>query len=199
MDYDKIGKLILSLRKEKNMTQKKLADAMNLSDRTISKWERGVGCPDISLLNKLSEIFGVNIEKILSGDLYPNDKEAGNMRRVKFYVCPTCNNVLFSIGKAEVFCCGRKLLVLAAEAKSENHSMNIEEIENDYFITIDHEMTKSHYINMQVRTYRSSSVSRSHAGMKCSLYSSARLYPCVITLILSIILQMTSTTRPNLD
>ena len=71
MDCGKIGKLILRLRKEKNMTQKMLADAMNLSDRTISKWERGVGCPDISLLSKLSDIFGVNIEKILAGDLSP--------------------------------------------------------------------------------------------------------------------------------
>jgi len=73
MDCGKIGKLIQSLRKEKNLTQKMLANAMNLSDRTISKWERGIGCPDISLLNELSEIFGVNIEKILAGDLYPNE------------------------------------------------------------------------------------------------------------------------------
>jgi len=82
VDCGKIGKLILRLRKEKNMTQKMLADAMNLSDRTISKWERGVGCPDISLLSELSDIFGVNLEKILAGDLYPNDKEVGNLKKV---------------------------------------------------------------------------------------------------------------------
>ena len=50
MDHNKVGKLILSLRKEKGLTQKELADAMNLSDRTVSKWERGLGCPDVSLV-----------------------------------------------------------------------------------------------------------------------------------------------------
>ena len=61
MDSSKVGKLIFDLRKEKNMTQKELAEALYLSDRTISKWERGVGCPDVSLLSKLSEVFGVSI------------------------------------------------------------------------------------------------------------------------------------------
>jgi len=94
------------LRKEKNMTQKELADAMSLSDRTISKWERGMGCPDVSLLSELSKTLGVNIEKILSGDLNPNDKDGGNMKKLKFYVCNTCENVLFSTGKADISCCG---------------------------------------------------------------------------------------------
>ena len=42
MDYDKIGRLIYSLRKDKKLTQQQLADTMNISDKTISKWERGV-------------------------------------------------------------------------------------------------------------------------------------------------------------
>ena len=50
MDCKKIGSLIYELRKDKNMTQKQIADLMNISDKTISKWERGLGCPDISLL-----------------------------------------------------------------------------------------------------------------------------------------------------
>ena len=50
MDCSKIGKLIYNLRKEKDMTLKQIADLMNISDKTISKWERGLGCPDISLL-----------------------------------------------------------------------------------------------------------------------------------------------------
>ena len=65
MDCNKVGNLIMTLRKEKGMTQKALADKMNLSDRTISKWERGIGCPDVSLLHELSDILGVNIENIL--------------------------------------------------------------------------------------------------------------------------------------
>ena len=54
MNCEKIGKLILKYRKEKNMTQKNLADELNISDKAISKWERGLGCPDISLLIPLS-------------------------------------------------------------------------------------------------------------------------------------------------
>ena len=147
MDSSKVGKLILDLRKEKNMTQKELAEALYLSDRTISKWERGAGCPDVSLLSKLSEVFGVNIEKILDGELNPNDKDGGNMKRIKFYVCPTCGNVLFSTGDADISCCGRKLSALAISALDDKHLMVIEKIEDDYFVTIDHDMTKAHYIS----------------------------------------------------
>ena len=85
MDCDKVGKLLLSLRKEMGLTQKALAGAMNISDRTISKWERGIGCPDVSLLRELSQILGVNIEKILLGDLEPNETDGGNMKKIRFY------------------------------------------------------------------------------------------------------------------
>jgi transcriptional regulator with XRE-family HTH domain len=148
MDSGRVGKLLLALRREKGMTQKELADNMNLSDRTISKWERGMGCPDVSLLKELSQIFGVNIEKILTGDLDPNEYNyGGNMKKIKFYVCPTCGNVLFSINETDMSCCGRKLAALAAEAASETHEMRTLKIENDYYITIDHEMRKTHYIS----------------------------------------------------
>ena len=63
MDCKKIGSLIYELRKDKNMTQKQIADLMNISDKTISKWERGLGCPDISLLPELSQILGVSIDQ----------------------------------------------------------------------------------------------------------------------------------------
>lgn len=147
MDYNKIGKLIYDLRKDKNMTQKELADAMNLSDRTISKWERGIGCPDVSLLHALSDLLGVNIEKILSGDLDPNDCVGGNMKKAKFYACPNCGNILCSTGEAEISCCGRKLAALKAKPEDENHSIAVSEIELDYYVTIDHAMSKSHFIS----------------------------------------------------
>ena len=73
MNCDKTGKLIARLRKEKNMTQKQLADAMNISDKAISKWERGLGCPDVSLLPELSQLLGVNIEEILAGEIELNE------------------------------------------------------------------------------------------------------------------------------
>lgn len=147
MDCIKVGKLIFALRKEKGMTQKQLADSMNISDKTISKWERGLGCPDISILRELSEVLNVNIEKILLGDLELNNADGGNMKRIKFYMCPNCGNTLTSTGESDVSCCGRKLAPLIPKPIENTHKITVEEIENDYYITFDHEMTKTHYIN----------------------------------------------------
>ena len=147
MDCSKVGKLILGLRKEKDMTQKQLADAMNISDKTISKWERGLGCPDVSLLRGLSEVLNVDIEKILLGDLEPNNADGGNMKKIIFYMCPNCGNTLTSIGESDVSCCGRKLMPLIPKPVDEIHKLTVEEIENDFYITFTHEMSKKHYIN----------------------------------------------------
>lgn len=146
MDYSKVGKLIMSLRKEKSMTQKQLGDAINVSDKTISKWERGLGCPDVSLLNGLSTVLGVNIEKILLGDLEPNNADGGNMKRVKFYVCETCGNIITTTGESEISCCGRKLNALVPKKSDEKHNVNVGTVEDDYYITFSHDMTKEHYL-----------------------------------------------------
>ncbi|MFR1810640.1 MAG: helix-turn-helix domain-containing protein [Terrisporobacter sp.] len=147
MNPEKIGSLIFQLRKEKNLTQKQLGEKLGLSDKTISKWERGLGCPDISLLRDISKIFNVNIEKILLGDLQENDINGGNMKRIKFYACPNCGNVINSTGDGDFSCCGRKLEALVPKVMNENHSINIEEVENDYYVEINHEMTKDHFIS----------------------------------------------------
>ena len=147
MNPEKIGSLIFQLRKEKNLTQKHLGEKLGLSDKTISKWERGLGCPDISLLRDISKIFNVNIEKILLGDLQENDINGGNMKRIKFYACPNCGNVINSTGDGDFSCCGRKLEALVPKVMNENHSINIEEVENDYYVEINHEMTKDHFIS----------------------------------------------------
>lgn len=147
MNPEKIGSLIFQLRKEKNLTQKQLGEKLGLSDKTISKWERGLGCPDISLLRDISKIFNVNIEKILLGDLQENDINGGNMKRIKFYACPNCGNVINSTGDGDFSCCGRKLEALVPKVMDENHSINIEEVENDYYVEINHEMTKDHFIS----------------------------------------------------
>lgn len=147
MNPEKIGSLIFQLRKEKNLTQKQLGEKLGLSDKTISKWERGLGCPDISLLRDISKIFNVNIEKILLGDLQENDINGGNMKRIKFYVCPNCGNVINSTGDGDFSCCGRKLEALVPKVMDENHSINIEEVENDHYVEINHEMTKDHFIS----------------------------------------------------
>lgn len=147
MDCSKIGALIVSLRKEKNMTQRDVAEKMNISDKTISKWERGIGCPDVTLLGDLSKILGVNIEKILSGNLEEKDADGGNMKRIKFYVCKNCSNVITSTSEAEISCCGRKLAPLVAKPEDEFHKINVTDIESDYYIEMKHAMSKTHYIS----------------------------------------------------
>lgn len=146
MDCSKTGRLILSLRKEKGLTQKQLADAMNISDKTISKWERGLGCPDVSLLRELSGVLGVNIEKLLMGNLDPNDTDGGNMKKIKFYVCPECGNTLTATGDAEISCCGRKLSPLEPKPADDRHRLEVSEIDGEQYITFSHEMSKQHYI-----------------------------------------------------
>jgi len=147
VNCDKIGKLIYNLRKEKDMTQKQLADLMNISDKAISKWERGLGCPDISLLPELSQILGVNIEEILSGKIELNETIGGNMKKIKFYVCPQCNNLMTVTGDANISCCGKRLAELVAGKANENHLLNIEPVEDELYVSSSHEMKKEHYIS----------------------------------------------------
>ena len=68
MDNEKTGNLIASLRKEKGLTQKQLADDLGVTNATISKWETGKGFPDISLLESLAKTLGVSVSEILAGE-----------------------------------------------------------------------------------------------------------------------------------
>ena len=147
MDCKKVGSLILELRKEKNMTQKQLADLMNISDKTISKWERGLGCPDISLIPELAQIFGVNIDILLSGEINSNDVVGGNMNKLKFYVCTQCGNMMTATGNAQISCCGKKLESLEAKKVDDNHKLIVEPVEDELYVTTEHDMTKEHYIS----------------------------------------------------
>lgn len=147
MDSIKAGSLIYRLRKEKGMTQKQLAELLHISDKTISKWERGAGCPDISLLTELSGFLGVNIEAILNGDLSLNDFVGGNMKKAKYYVCPDCGNVVFSTGDAGISCCGRVLEAEELKKATKEEELSVEQIENEWFIKSTHPMTKEHYIS----------------------------------------------------
>ncbi len=147
MDSNKMGTLLFRLRKEKGLTQKQLAHQMNISDKTISKWERGMGYPDISFLEVLSQIFHVDIDSILSGDLEPNSTQSGNLKKVKFFACTHCGNIIYNTGKADISCCGRKLSELAAKPADDSHMANVEDAGDEYYITFHHEMKKNHYIS----------------------------------------------------
>ena len=69
MDNVKTGALIKQLRRDKGMTQKDLAGQLHITDRAVSKWERGISAPDISLLEPLSEILGVSVVELIRGEL----------------------------------------------------------------------------------------------------------------------------------
>ncbi|NLK97251.1 helix-turn-helix domain-containing protein [Defluviitalea saccharophila] len=147
MDCVKIGQLIAKLRKEKKLTQKNIADALGIQSKTVSKWECGLGCPDLSLWPELSTILGVDMKQMMEGEITSNKPDSGNIDKVRFYVCPTCGNILVSTGSASIFCCGRKLERLLPKDVSDAIKITVEEIDMDYFITFDHPMTKEHYIS----------------------------------------------------
>ena len=68
MDKERTGQLITELRKEKGLTQKQLADALNVTDKAVSKWERGLSFPDISMLEPISDVLGISIMELLAGE-----------------------------------------------------------------------------------------------------------------------------------
>ena len=74
IDKEKFGAFLVQLRKEKGMTQKELAQRLYVSDKAVSKWERGLSLPDISLLRPMAETLGVSVTELLSGRTIPEDQ-----------------------------------------------------------------------------------------------------------------------------
>lgn len=73
MDQAKIGAFIAEIRKNKKLTQRQLAEQLNISDKTISKWECGNGLPEVSLMLPLCEILEINVNELLSGEKLSKD------------------------------------------------------------------------------------------------------------------------------
>ncbi|MBQ4553087.1 MAG: helix-turn-helix domain-containing protein [Clostridia bacterium] len=141
------GAVIRELREKKGLTQAELAERLYVSDKTVSKWENGKGYPDITLLEAIAGAFGISVTELLAGKAVENANVSANMLRSKFYVCPVCGNVLHSMGEAAISCHGVMLAPLQAEETDEHHMILIEGVEDEYFIRIEHEMTKQHYIS----------------------------------------------------
>lgn len=83
MENNKVGNFIAEMRKKKNLTQQQLGDKLYVTDKAVSKWERGKSLPDITLLSKLAEIFEVEVEDILSGEINKNKKNINIDERIK--------------------------------------------------------------------------------------------------------------------
>ena len=141
------GTTIKQLRERRNMTQAELAEIINVSSKTVSKWETAKGLPDISLLQPLAQALGISVIELMNGEHIINKNISANMLRSQFYVCPICGNVVHTLGNTVVSCCGIMLPALEAEESDEDHAITIEAVEDEHFITILHPMTKEHYIS----------------------------------------------------
>ena len=142
-----IGAMIKRLREEKKISQNKLAETIGVSDKAVSRWETGRGYPDITLIEPLAEALGVSVIELFSGDDVVNTNKSLKMLRMKLYVCPVCGNVIQAAGEAVVSCCGIRLPSLEAEPADEEHAVRIRRVEDEYYVSVDHEMSKTHYIS----------------------------------------------------
>ena len=141
------GTAVKRLREQKGLTQAGLAGMIGVSDKAVSKWETAKGLPDISLIEPLAKALGVSVMELMSGETVINANRSCNMLRSKFYVCPICGNILIASGGAVVSCCGITLPPLEAEEPDSGHDLTVEQVEDELFVTVRHEMTKTHYIS----------------------------------------------------
>ena len=147
MDNYITGTTIKRLREAKGITQAELAATLGISDKTVSKWETTKGLPDITLIEPLSKALGVSVLELMSGTTVENRNISANIVRSKFYVCPLCGNIIRTTGETVISCCGITLPPLEAEEADEDHRVTIENVEDEHFITVHHDMTKGHYIS----------------------------------------------------
>lgn len=141
------GATIKKLRESKGITQLQLADEIGVSSKAVSKWETAKGLPDITLIEPLSKALGVSVMELMSGETVINKNISSNILFSRFYVCPICGNVVHTTGDTVVSCCGIALPPLEAEETDLDHQISIENVEDEKFITINHPMTKNHYIS----------------------------------------------------
>lgn len=158
------GKLIKELREKNNMTQSELGDIINVSDKAISKWETGKGLPDISLISPLAKALKVSVIELMRGEYITNKNVSSNLLKSNLYICPICGNIIHSMGESIVSCCGVTLPALEAEQEDEGHKIICENIENELYVHLNHEMTKEHYISFI-------------AYITCDRYEIKKLYP----------------------
>ena len=141
------GPVIRQLRESKNMTQSELADTIGVSSKTVSKWETSKGLPDISLLQPLAQALGISVIELMNGEHITNQNTSANMLRSRFYVCPICGNAIHCTGNAVISCCGITLPPLEAEEADDDHTVSVEHVEDEFFVTVHHPMTKQHFIS----------------------------------------------------
>lgn len=141
------GATIKKLREARGLTQLQLADKIGVTAKAVSKWETAKGLPDISLIEPIGRALGVSVMELMSGNTVTNKNASSNILLSKIYVCPVCGNIIHTTGAAVISCCGISLPPLEAEELDGEHTVIIESVEDESFITVHHEMTKAHFIS----------------------------------------------------
>lgn len=144
---DETKRIIRSLRLKKGFTQAELASIVGVSDKTVSKWESGRGLPDIQLIEPLSKALGISAAELMGGKTVVNPNKSGNALKSGFSVCPHCGNIVYSMGKALVYCCGEEIPLLPSEQEGGTHRIKCERVENEIFVSLDHPMEKKGFIS----------------------------------------------------
>ena len=147
MDTYITGQTIKKLREKKGYTQSELADKLGVSSKAVSKWETAKGLPDINLIEPLANALSVSVMELMTGNTVVNKNISSNILRSKFYVCPLCGNIIRTTGDAVISCCGITLPPLEAEDTDDGHCITIEKVEDENFVTVNHDMTKEHFIS----------------------------------------------------
>ena len=141
------GTTIKNLRESRKLTQAELAERIGVSSKTVSKWETAKGLPAISLLQPLAKALGISVIELMNGEQILNRNVSANMLRGLFYVCPVCGNIFHALGNTVVSCCGITLPALEAEEADDEHTLTVEAVEDEHFVTVHHSMTKEHFIS----------------------------------------------------
>ena len=142
------GPALCRLRQERGLTQEGLAQLLHISAKTVSKWENRRGLPDPSSWALLAEVLKVDLGSLFQGRTEPNYPDVANLRKLKFYACPHCGNIMTGTGDANVSCCGRPLAPLEPQKADDAHGLHLEESDGGYYVTVGqtHPMTKDHYL-----------------------------------------------------
>lgn len=141
-----VARLIQQRRRALGLTQQALAERIHVSAKAVSKWERAAGMPDASIVPALSAVLGVSAESLLNGQVNQNPPDGGNMKRIKFYQCPECGNILTATGSAELSCCGRRLSPMTIVPADEAHRIAVQNVETEKLLTWTHPMEKRHHL-----------------------------------------------------
>ena len=144
------GEVIKTLREKNKMTQSELAEKIGVTDKAVSKWETGRGLPDITLIEPIAKALGLSVGELFAGEQIINNNVVSNMKKAQLYVCPICGNVIQSTGDAAISCCGVTLPALEAEECDETHQIKVETVEDEYYVSVEHPMTKEHYISLLI-------------------------------------------------